>query len=159
MPQDVRNAISDLKGNQDFGSANFNQHLLAELLASGLFAEHVDQVRSAYRVKRDAMLAAADEFFADLPDVSWVHPRGGLYVWMSLPSHVETGFHSPLFRQAVDVEQVMYVPGELCFGGPREQRQRNHMRLSFGVQNPDGIREGMRRLSRAVRRILEKPAG
>jgi 2-aminoadipate transaminase len=159
MPQDVRNAISDLKGNQDFGSANFNQHLLAELLASGLFAEHADQVRSAYRVKRDAMLAAADEFFADLPDVSWVHPRGGLYVWMSLPSHVETGFHSPLFRQAVDVEQVMYVPGELCFGGPREQRQRNHMRLSFGVQNPDGIREGMRRLSRAVRRILEKPAG
>lgn len=154
MPRELRDAINDLKGNQDFGSANFNQHLLAELLASGRFATHAEDVRAAYRVKRDAMLSAADEFFSDLSGVSWVHPHGGLYVWMSLPPHVTTGFDSPLFRRAVDVEQVMYVPGELCFGGPREQRQRNHMRLSFGVQSPDGIREGMQRLSRAVQATL-----
>ncbi len=153
MPRELRDAVADLKGNQDFGSANFNQHLLAELLASGRFAIHAEEVRAAYRVKRDAMLTAADEFFADIPGVSWVHPHGGLYVWMTLPPHIGTGFDSPLFRRAVDVEQVMYVPGELCFGGPREQRQCNHMRLSFGVQSPDGIREGMRRLSQAVRAL------
>jgi 2-aminoadipate transaminase len=100
------------------------------------------------------MLAAAEDFFADLPGVSWVHPHGGLYVWMTLPPQITTGFDSPLFRRAVDVEQVMYVPGELCFGGPCEERQRNHMRLSFGVQSPDGLREGMRRLSQAVRKFL-----
>ena len=154
MPRDLRDAVNDLKGNQDFGSANFNQHLLAELLASGRFTIHAEQVRAAYRIKRDAMLAAADEFFADLPGVSWVHPHGGLYVWMTLPPHIATGFDSALFRQAVDVEQVMYVPGEICFGGPRDERQRNHMRLSFGVQSPDGLREGMRRLSQAVRHVL-----
>jgi 2-aminoadipate transaminase len=154
MPRELRDAINDLKGNQDFGSANLNQHVLAELLASGRFAIHADEVRAAYRIKRNAMLAAADEFFADLSGVTWVHPRGGLYVWMTLPSQVATGFDSPLFRRAVDVEQVMYVPGELCFGGPRDQRQRNHMRLSFGVQSPDGIHEGMRRLARAVRHVL-----
>ncbi len=154
MPRELRDAINDLKGNQDFGSANFNQHLLAELLASGRFEIHAEEVRSAYRTKRDVMLAAADEFFADLPGVSWVHPQGGLYVWMTLPQHVAAGFDSRLFRRAVDVEQVMYVPGELCFGGPRETRQRNHMRLSFGVQSPDGLREGMRRLSRAVRSVV-----
>ena len=154
MPRELRDAINDLKGNQDFGSANFNQHLLTELLASGRFEIHAEEVRAAYRIKRDAMLAAADEFFSDIPGVSWVHPHGGLYVWMTLPSHVATGFDSPLFRQAVDVEQVMYVPGELCFGGPRDARQRHHMRLSFGVQSPDGLREGMRRLSRAVRSVV-----
>lgn len=154
MPQELRDAINDLKGNQDFGSANFNQHLLKDLLATGRFTTHADEVREAYRIKRDAMLAAAAEFFSDLPGVSWVHPHGGLYVWMSLPPQMETGFDSPLFRQAVDVEQVMYVPGELCYAGPREMRQRNQMRLSFGVQSPDGIREGMRRLSRAIRQII-----
>ncbi|MFM9960944.1 MAG: PLP-dependent aminotransferase family protein [Planctomycetaceae bacterium] len=153
MPGELRDAVNDLKGNQDFGSANFNQHLLAELLASGRFAIHAEQVRAAYRIKRDAMLAAADEFFADRPGVSWVHPHGGLYVWMTLPPHIVTGFDSPLFRRAVDFEQVMYVPGELCFGGPRELRQRNHMRLSFGAQSPAGVREGMRRLSQAVRQV------
>ncbi len=155
MPRELRESVNDLKGNQDFGSANFNQHLLAELLASGRFETHAEEVRAAYRIKRDAMLAAADEFVADLPGVSWVHPHGGLYVWMSLPPHVATGFDSPLFRRAVDLEQVMYVPGELCFGGPLEQRQRNHMRLSFGVLSPDRIREGMQRLSRAVRLRIE----
>ena len=154
MPRELRDAVNDLKGNQDFGSANFNQHLLAELLASGRIAIHAEQVRAAYRIKRDAMLAAADEFFADLPGVSWVHPHGGLYVWMTLPPHIATGFDSPLFHRAVDVEQVMYVPGEICFGGPRDERQRNHIRLSFGVQSPDGLREGMRRLSQAVRAVL-----
>ena len=154
MPRELRDAVNDLKGNQDFGSANFNQHLLAELLASGRFTIHAEQVRAAYRIKRDAMLAAADEFFADQPGVSWVHPHGGLYVWMTLPPHIATGFDSPLFHRAVDVEQVMYVPGEICFGGPRDERQRNHMRLSFGVQSPDGLREGMRRLSQAVRKFL-----
>ncbi len=154
MPRELRDAVNDLKGNQDFGSANFNQHLLAELLGSGRFAIHAEQVRAAYRIKRDTMLAAADEFFADLSGVSWVHPHGGLYVWMTLPPHIATGFDSPLFRHAVDVEQVMYVPGELCFGGPREQRQCNHMRLSFGVQSPEGLREGTRRLSQAVRKVL-----
>lgn len=154
MPRELRDAVNDLKGNQDFGSANFNQHLLTDLLASGRFAIHAEEVRAAYRIKRDAMLAAADEFFADLPGVSWVHPHGGLYVWMTLPPHVATGFDSPLFRRAVDVEQVMYVPGELCFGGPREKRERNHMRLSFGVLPPEGLREGMRRLSQAVRSFV-----
>ena len=154
MPRELRDAINDLKGNQDFGSANFNQHILAELLASGRFEIHAEEVRAAYRIKRDTMLAAADEFFADIPGVSWVHPHGGLYVWMTLPSHIATGFDSPLFRRAVDVEQVMYVPGELGYGGPREARQRNHMRLSFGVQSLDGLREGMRRLSRAVRSLV-----
>lgn len=154
MPRELRDAINDLKGCQDFGSANFNQHLLAELLDSGRFTTHAEHVRTAYRQKRNAMLAAADEFFSDLPGVSWVRPNGGLYVWMTLPEQIETGFDSTLFREAVDVEQVMYVPGELCFGGPREQRQRNHMRLSFGVQSPEGIREGIRRLSQAVRTVL-----
>ena len=154
MPQCLRAAINDLKGNQDFGSANFNQYLVTDLLASGRFATHAEEVRAAYREKRNAMLSAADEFFHDLPGVSWVRPAGGLYVWMTLPPHVPTGFDSPLFRQAVDVEQVMYVPGELCFGGLPEQRPRNSMRLSFGVQSPEGIREGMRRLSNAVKAVL-----
>ena len=47
------------------------------------------------------MLAAAAEYFTHLSGVSWVHPEGGLYVWMSLPAHIDTGFASPLFERAV----------------------------------------------------------
>jgi 2-aminoadipate transaminase len=156
VPQELVQPLCDRKGNEDFGSANFNQRLIATVLESGLYEQHVEQVCAAYREKRDAMLEAADEHFSGLPDVTWVHPHGGLYVWMSLPPSVQTGFRSRLFEVAVKNEGVMYVPGELCYAGAADTVPRNQMRLSYGVQSPDGIREGMRRLAAAVRGVLSE---
>jgi 2-aminoadipate transaminase len=151
VPRDLIRPICDRKGNEDFGSSNLNQHLIARVLRGGQYAAHVEQVCAAYRIKRDAMLAAAADHFASIPGVTWIEPHGGLYVWMSLPEHIETGFQSPLFERSVRTEGVMYVPGEICYGGQAAGRPGHQMRLSFGVQSPDGIREGMARLSRAVR--------
>lgn len=152
--------LCDRKGNEDFGSANLNQHLLATILASGQYASHLRQVLAGYRAKRDAMLAACEEFFADLPGVSWVHPAGGLYVWMSLPASTPTGFDSPLFSLASKRHEVMYVPGELCYPSDRLDWTAPHhqMRLSFGVLNPERIHEAVRRLARAVRDVISSPA-
>jgi len=152
-PAELRGALRDRKGNEDFGSANFNQHLLASVFEQGLYAAHVQMLRETYRAKRDAMLAAAERYFSELPGVHWVHPHGGLYVWMTLPPAIATGFDSVLFQCATEVEQVMYVPGEVCYAGPAAQRPVNKLRLSFGTQSPAGIEEGMRRLARAVSAI------
>ena len=127
-PQDLISPICDRKGNEDFGSANLNQHLMAQVFEDGHYYPHVEQVRKSYRTKRDAMLAAADKYFTGIPGVSWVHPHGGLYVWMTLPEGVPTGFDSPLFEQATKVEQVMYVPGELCFAPIRIFRRKRPAR-------------------------------
>jgi len=153
VPRDLVAPLCDRKGNEDFGSSNFSQHVLAHVIQQGLYAQHLEQVRAGYQTKRDAMLAAAERDFRQLPGVSWHHPHGGLYVWMSLPESIETGFQSELFRAAVQ-EGVMYVPGELCYAQPGPARRRHQMRLSFGVQTPEGIDEGMRRLARAVRKFL-----
>jgi 2-aminoadipate transaminase len=148
--------ICDRKGSEDFGSANFNQHLLATVMQKGLYAPHVSQLRDSYRIKRDAMVASAEDYFSDIPGVSWVVPQGGLYVWMTLPDTIETGFDSPLFQQATQVEKMMYVPGEICQAGPEASRPKNEMRLSFGVQDVAGIQTGMQRLANAVHAILKK---
>ncbi|HTI52056.1 MAG TPA: PLP-dependent aminotransferase family protein [Planctomycetaceae bacterium] len=153
VPRDLVPAICDRKGNEDFGSANFNQHLLATIFEQGLYARHVRLLQETYRSKRDAMLTAADRYFGKLPGVTWVHPHGGLYVWMTLPTAIATGFESPLFRRAMQVDQVMYVPGEVCYAGPVEARPRNQMRLSYGTQTVEGIDEGMKRLASAVKAV------
>ena len=150
LPADLVGPVCDRKGNEDFGSAHFNQRLLARVLSSGEYTRHVEGLRSAYRLKRDCMLAAAERDFSQLPGVHWVSPRGGLYVWMTLPETVRTDFTSPLFSYATKEEGVMYVPGDFCFAGPPTSRPRNHMRLSFGVQDCSGIEAGMQRLARAV---------
>ena len=158
VPRDLVQPICDRKGNEDFGSSNFNQHLIATVLRSGLYEQHVADVCAAYRAKRNAMLSAAAELFAGLPGVEWVSPQGGLYVWLSLPESIETGFRSRLFDAAVRTEGVMYVPGELCYAGAPGDVPRHQMRLSYGVQPPEGIREGMRRLAAAVQSVLAEQA-
>ncbi len=154
-------AISDKKGNDDFGSTNMSQHILANALRENLYYDHVEYLRSVYREKRDCMLDAAETHFSKLKNVNWIHPGGGLYVWMTLPESIETGFQSSLFQKAIHGDKVMYVPGELCYAydhdlGCDEQPaiQKNHMRLTFGVQNTQGIQEGMKRLANAVKSFI-----
>jgi len=154
LPSELVQPILDRKSNEDFGSPHFNQQLLNAVLERGLYRDHVQTLRHAYRNKRDAMLQAADRYFQELKGVEWVRPHGGLYVWVTIPEGIPTGFDSPLFQQATQCEQVMYVPGELCFANGPEQRPQHHIRLSFGVQTPEGIDEGMRRLARALRHVL-----
>jgi DNA-binding transcriptional MocR family regulator len=50
--------------------------------------------------------------------------------------------------------KVMYVPGELCFAPENGRHPKNSMRLSFGVQTPEGIAEGMKRLAAAVAEFI-----
>jgi 2-aminoadipate transaminase len=154
LPRDLVRPIHDVKGHFDFGSPNLNQRIVAHALQSGKYEEHVSALQSSYRVKRDAMLSAADEFFSDLPGVSWLRPNGGLYVWMTLPDEIDTGFDSPLFRRASKTEGVMYVPGEIAYpkGSPLQKHSR--MRLSFGVEDSATIRDGMKRLSQAIRYVI-----
>ncbi len=154
LPRDLVDPICDRKGNEDFGSSNFGQHIISGIFDRGLYYPHVEQVRASYRSKRDCMLDAADKYFGDIPGVSWVHPHGGLYVWMTLPDSVDTGFDGSLFDRATKHEKVMYVPGELFYAGSTAEKFTHQMRLSYGVQTPEGIDEGMRRLSQAVRAML-----
>jgi 2-aminoadipate transaminase len=152
LPAELMRPVCDQKGNIDFGAPNFSQYVLLEALESGRFDDHVEQLRAGYRVKRDAMLAAADESFGDLPGTSWLSSQGGLYVWMSLDESIDTGPDGRLLDLSLQ-EGVLYVPGEYCYPGDGTKSRRNQMRLSFGVQTPEGIRAGMGALRRAIDRL------
>jgi 2-aminoadipate transaminase len=157
LPGDLLAPVLHQKGNHDFGSANFNQHLLAAVMASGRYAAHVERIRTVYRDKLAATLdALSTEFARHKIPVHWTRPDGGLYVWVTLPSEFDTTRTGMLF-QACLRNQVLYVPGEPCFppefdrgevgplGGPRHT-----LRLCFGVPSIASIREGIRRLAAAV---------
>lgn len=154
VPRELVKPIADLKGNADFGSAHLNQQLMAHVIRSAAYGDHLQHVRNACRIKRDCMLNAAETHFGDLPGVSWLRPDGGLYIWMSLPTTIPTGFDSPLFRTATQIHKVMYVPGEIFYPSTWKERPTHQMRLSFGVESADGISDGMRRLAAAVRDVL-----
>jgi 2-aminoadipate transaminase len=151
VPEDLVDPILQQKGNHDFGSNNLSQQLIHRALVGGVYQEHVENVRQAYRPKRDAMLEALEEHLRPLgTDAHWIRPAGGLYVWLTLPEGFDTRRGGELFERCIR-KGVLYVPGDYCFA-PQADRPtpKNHMRLSFGVVDIPSIREGIRRLAEAV---------
>ncbi len=47
LPEHLVGPVCAQKGNIDFGSPNFNQHLMAEVLRRGLFGQHVEKLRAS----------------------------------------------------------------------------------------------------------------
>lgn len=153
LPDELVSPVCSQKGNIDFGSPNFSQHLMWHVLDSGRFASHVLAVRNGYRLKLKATLEAAKRHLKGIDAVRWRVPRGGLYLWVELPDGIDAGPNGQLFDAAI-AEGVLYVPGQYCYPGEGEPVRLNTVRLSFGVQSSDRIGLGIEALGRALRRVL-----
>lgn len=153
VPANLVDRLLDIKANVDFGSPHFSQVLMWEALVHGDVDRHLPRIQAAYRVKRDAMLAALQQHLGDIPGVGWRQPDGGLYVWLTLPPQIEASEHGRLWQQAMQ-SGVLYVPGNYCFPAEGVPVQANSLRLSFGVQSTAGIAEGIARLAQAIRSTL-----
>jgi 2-aminoadipate transaminase len=114
----------------------------------GYLDRHIQDIRSLYRERRDAMLQAIEAYFPDV--VRYMRPRGGLFVWAELPSHIDT---RELLLAAIQ-ERVAFVPGQ---GFHPDQSGTNTMRLNFSNVSPERLHEGVQRLGRAIAGRLEKP--
>ncbi|MGC2112154.1 MAG: PLP-dependent aminotransferase family protein [Candidatus Korobacteraceae bacterium] len=145
-PPDVILRLVQLKQCSDLHTSMFGQMITYEVARDGFIDEHVKLIRSTYRERRDAMLSALHDYFP--PEVSWTHPKGGLFLWVSMPPGVDS---SHLLEAALR-QDVAFVPGEPFF--PNGDTG-SHMRLNFSNAQPEQIREGIRRLSIAVAHELE----
>lgn len=129
----------------------FDQYLAAEFLTSGRLDANLKKSIESYREKRDIML---EELEKNMPEgVSWTHPEGGLFLFLTLPE----GFDSMAFYDTALSAGVAYVAGNMFFtdfveaihkGGSRNGL--NTMRLNFSFMTPDRLREGVRLLCRIV---------
>jgi 2-aminoadipate transaminase len=149
LPRELVPPVCDQKGNIDFGSPNLSQQLISKMIELDLYEPHLERLRNGYREKLRAMLEAADEHMARLPGVRWIRPQGGLYVWLTLPEEIDTGPDGSLFSRAME-SGVLYVPGQYCYASEGTTHGKHTIRLSFGVQPADKIRQGMQALAEAI---------
>ena len=143
-PPDVISKFVQLKQGADLHTATFTQMVAYEVARDGFLDEHVKHIRRVYRERRDVMLEALQAHFP--PQVKWTHPQGGLFLWVTLPEGMDC---QKLFQAALK-ENVAFVPGD-SFYARNGHVQGPHMRLNFSNATPDHIREGIRRLSLAVK--------
>ena len=150
-PPDVIAKMIQLKQGMDLHTSTFTQAVAYEVAKDGFLDEHVKVIRKVYGERRDVMLAALKEHFP--PEASWTHPKGGLFLWVTLPRGVEG---KKLFETALKLN-VAFVPGDSFYAanGFHEEGSR-HLRLNFSNAKPEQIREGIRRLSVAVKQQMEE---
>ncbi len=145
-PPDVIVRLVQLKQSTDLHTSTFAQMVTYEVARDGFLDEHVKLIRKVYSERKDAMLRALTDYFPE--EVTWTHPHGGLFLWVTLPTGVDS---RRLLDEALR-HDVAFVPGNPFFA---EGDKGSHMRLNFSNATPEMIREGVRRLSIAVAHELE----
>jgi 2-aminoadipate transaminase len=130
----------------DLCTSTLTQHFVREYFAEGRWREYVASLVEIYRRRRDTMLDSLEEHFP--AQATWTEPQGGLFIWATLPDYIDTG---DLLAKALR-EDVAFVPGQAAY---LDERGRSSMRLNFSGVSEDAIREGVRRIGKAIAEQVE----
>ncbi len=144
-PPEVISKLIQAKQGTDLHTSTFNQMVAYEVAKDGFLYEHAKLIRKVYKERRDVMLDTLSEYMPE--GVSWTHPKGGLFLWVTLPDCLNC---QDLFKDAV-AEKVAFVPGDSFYA---EGGGFNTMRLNFSNASPEKINEGICRLSNVVKKHL-----
>jgi 2-aminoadipate transaminase len=141
-PPELRRAIVIAKQATDLHTATITQAAARHWLAADRLPDQLERLRSAYRERRGAMLAALP---AALPEGStFERPAGGMFVWARLPE----GHDAQALLAAALEQDVAFVPGAAFYAAEPDPRT---LRLSFTTHAPGRLREGLARLALASR--------
>jgi len=145
-PKPILEKLVFAKQAADLCSSSFTQRVVEEYFNSNQWRKHVENLNKIYGERRDAMLKALEEFFPK--EAKWTHPQGGFFIWVTLPKYLNT---TELLAESIREEKVAYVPGRAFFADGTGQ---NSMRLAFGYPDTETIFEGIKRLSKVVKRQM-----
>ena len=116
----------------------FDQYVAAEFLSSGRLDANLAKSIELYKGKRDLLLSLLEEYMPE--NVSWTHPEGGLFLFLTMPE----GFDAVKFYDKALAAGVAYVAGE--FFHP-DRSGKNTMRLNFSFMSHERIAEGIKLLA------------
>ena len=145
VPEHIYQKCELIKQAIDACSPSFTQMLAHKFLESGAVYVYVDKVRAEYKKRAEAMVAALQQH---LPEgVSFTPPRGGFYIWLHLPEHLDS---TEILKKAIE-KGVVFVSGKTF---DPHGNINNTMRLSFCNTSVEKINEGIPLVAAAIREEL-----
>lgn len=141
-PADVIRKFVILKQAMDLCSSPILQLATGEFLRRGLLQAHIQKMIAVYRQKRDLMLKTLAEYMPQ--GVTWTRPEGGLFLWLTLPKHMDA---TKLLPKAIE-NKVAYVAGVDFYP---DGNVFNDLRLNFSYSTHEQIVEGLKRLAQTIK--------
>lgn len=123
-----------LKSSVDLSGATILQMVVSHYLDTKDIDKHISDIVDLYKRRRDVMLDMLNKCFP--ADVEYNVPRGGLFIWVTLPDGKSAG---ELLRRAVK-RKVIFMPGEAFFPDREDERS---FRLNFTNMSDANIAAGM----------------
>ncbi len=118
------------KANADLGSPLLTQ----KAIIPKRMMDHLKKLRTALKIRRDLVMEILTQHSPK--EVTWFIPKGGLNIWLTLPSWIDTDH----FLIEVKNEQITFLPGSACY--PTEQ-ENHHLRLSYSYMNEQQLTQGV----------------
>ncbi|MBE1445584.1 PLP-dependent aminotransferase family protein [Paenibacillus sp. OAS669] len=129
----------------DLHSSSMDQQALHQLFLHFDLYGHIDLVRTEYEKRMRQMVELLKQ--QDWNGTRWIEPKGGMFIWVELPEHINT---EELLKLAVE-EGVAFVPGVSFYA---DEPKHNTMRLNFTHTDTKQMMEGIERLNRAIHKVL-----
>src|SRR5258708_7059750 len=127
------------------GASPFTANIVAEFCRKGYLEPHVSDLRALYKRRRDAALSALTQ---SMPGgVTWTHPGGGFFIWLTLPGHVS----AQKVKQIAQQRGGNVAPGEGYFLNPADGS--HNLRLAFSFAPPPDIQAAIKILGNVIREL------
>ncbi len=146
-PAPVIERMTHIKEGNILNTPKYNQDICTAFLEDMNFEAHISKCQDYYREKLAIFLETMEEYFPPEMGVTWTLPEGGLFLWVTLPGHIDT---DELFFDAIE-HKVAFVPGEQFYG---EKPDHNHMRINFSFVSKEQLAEAVKRLAECIRKRL-----
>lgn len=147
-PEAALRPLAYAKQTADLHTGTFGQLVVERFIVEGRLDRHLPRMRREYARRRDALLAGLDR--ARVDGLEWNRPRGGFYVWCRLPD----GVTLPRLMAEASRERVSFLPGTMFSSSAGAA---HHIRLNFSGASADRLREGTKRLARAMAAATSDP--
>ncbi|MBR0109571.1 MAG: PLP-dependent aminotransferase family protein [Bacteroidales bacterium] len=115
-----------------------DQYMAAVFMDGGELDKNLAHTIELYRDKRDYLLSLLEKYMP--AGVSWTHPEGGLFLFVTLPENIDT---VALYDRALS-SGVAYVAGSFFYV---DGSHKNTMRLNFSFLDKERMEPGIKLLS------------
>lgn len=126
-----------IKQGADLQCNTLAQVFIAEYMNKYDLNQHIADIITVYKRRRDLMLNSIKEYFPK--DIKYTYPVGGLFTWCELREDLNA---KDILEEALK-EKVAFVPGTSFFANSSKN---NFFRLNYSNMNEEKIVEGIKRL-------------
>ncbi len=145
VPKKIAPAFTIGKQVSDVHTGVLNQMIVSRWFDEYDVNAHIESIRKIYRRKLNLMCDCLDEY---CPEISYVRPEGGLFIWAKLPDKADMlSYVNELIKQKVAV-----VPGSAFMVD--DTAPCSYIRLNFSTPSDENIIKGVKIMGNVLKNFI-----